>query len=152
MGVGFCPTAERGIHGFLQRPFALEKHIVRVFSPSHSPNLFNGVEIGGVRGQLDKNHLFPDVPVFRFAFVLDEPEHLLMPRSVIHYQGVLETILNGVRSNEFTNAFNCGAVVEPIRFENGQPAGARHNETAVGNLVPAGKRFNLGLAPLLEPT
>ena len=93
-----------------------------------------------------------DVFVFRSAFVLDEPEHLLVPRSVVHHQGVLETFPDGVRLNEFTDTFDCGGVVEPTRFEDGQPADARHHETAVGNLVPAGKRFHLGPAPLLEPS
>ena len=107
---------KKGIKRVCQSLDTGKERVVCYLPSGNSPNLLNGVKIGRIGRQIDKDNSIEQIAVFAVGVLFDQSLGFLVPRSVIHNNIVFLSVGNGIARNEITQRVYDRLVIEHGRL------------------------------------
>lgn len=120
-------------------------------SSSNPPNLLCGIQIRRIWRKEDKDHLIPNILIFRQSLCLNKTNSFFVPRCVVQNKIGPFSVSNRIGLKEMAKRFNHRLIVEPRWFGDNQFTRLGNNISTVRHTLPAGSRLYFRPRPFDNP-
>ena len=119
---------------------------MRDFAPDNPPDLFNGIQVRGIRRKIDENDLIDNILISAVEIFLNQPFGFSMPRGVVHDHIVFHPLFERIVRQKIPDGGDNSFVSEPSRLVDPQFPAGRNDKAAVGDALLSGRGFDLRTA------